>query len=194
MTAKQINKLILLLEEKGIEFDKGLSEFELGGIEKEFAIIFPADLKILLKTKLPVSNGFVHWRYGLNSTKGKIEIEQRLGRPLRGMLFDIKGNNFWLQEWGNKPPDFAEQKEIATTKLKNSPILIPIYSHRYIPSEPQEIGNPIFSIYQTDIIYYGFDLADYLSKEFNLKLAEDFGEATEPKEIEFWSKLVELNV
>ncbi len=47
------------------------------------------------------------------------------------------------------------------------PKLIPIYSHRYIPSSLNEIGNPVYSVHQTDIIYYGKDLWDYFNIAFN---------------------------
>ena len=193
MTNRQIEKLVLLLEKKGVELDKGLSESELTEVEKEFDFNFPEDLRTFLQIKLPVSNGFVHWRYGLNSKKGKRAIRERLDWPLEGMLFDIKENNFWLKEWGIKPIEFEEQKIIASTNFLKSPKLIPIYSHRYIPSKPKEMGNPIFSVYQMDIIYYGFDLADYLVNEFTITLTKDFGKIKEPKHIEFWSKMVEMN-
>jgi hypothetical protein len=50
-----------------------------------------------------------------------------------------------------------------------------------------EIGNPVFSIWQTDIVYYGYDLVDYLAEEFNLKLPPNFGEIEYYKPIRFWS-------
>ena len=37
-----------------------------------------------------------------------------------------------------------------------------------MPDRPQLNGNPIFSIHQTDMIYYGFDLDDYFRHEFDL--------------------------
>jgi hypothetical protein len=35
-----------------------------------------------------------------------------------------------------------------------------------LAAEPCRPGNPVFSIVQTDIIYYGADLAHYLVNEF----------------------------
>jgi hypothetical protein len=37
---------------------------------------------------------------------------------------------------------------------------------RYLPSEPLLGGNPVFSVHQTDIIFYGCDLRDYVWNEF----------------------------
>ena len=193
MNQKQVNRIIKLLKEKGISFDSGLTDIELEKIQNDFKINFPSDLKLLLQTELPVSSGFVHWRYGINSEKGKQEIENRLNWPLKGMLFDIKNNSFWLDKWGTKPSDFKDQKKIAEDELIKQPKLIPIYSHKYLSSEPSEVANPIFSVYQMDIIHYGKDLMDYFSNEFGIELPVSFGTINTPKRIRFWSDMIDLN-
>jgi len=104
------------------------------------------------------------------------------------MLFDIENNAFWDENWGEKPEIFERQKEIATENFKKYPKLIPIYSNRYIPSKPHETGNPILSVHQMDIIYYGFDLATYFRNEFHLRLPDNFEIPQSPKYIEFWSE------
>src|SRR5207245_1362409 len=45
--------------------------------------------------------------------------------------------------------------------------LIPVCSQRYLPDDPPLAGNPVFSIYQTDIIIYGRNLWDYFRHEFD---------------------------
>jgi hypothetical protein len=45
-------------------------------------------------------------------------------------------------------------------------VLVPVYVHRMMPDRPRASGNPIFSVHQTDIIYYGTDLRDDLIHEF----------------------------
>ena len=84
---------------------------------------------------------------------------------------------------------------IAKQAIDQAPKLIPILGHRYIPDSPQESGNPIFSVYQTDIICYGRDLEEYLGNEFGYYF---FGQGryqiTKPvRSIAFWSYLVDLN-
>jgi hypothetical protein len=72
--------------------------------------------------------------------------------------------------------------------------LIPICSHRYIPAAPHEAGNPVFSVHQTDIIYYGADLMDYLQNEFNFYFGRTgYAITGSPKRIPFWSELTEMN-
>lgn len=43
----------------------------------------------------------------------------------------------------------------------------PRLGHRYLPAGRGTYGHPVLSIYQTDIIVYGTDLADYISCEFD---------------------------
>jgi hypothetical protein len=53
-----------------------------------------------------------------------------------------------------------------------------------MPDKPHLPGNPVFSVHQTDIIHYGFDLADYLRHEFDLSGREPWPEEVRP--IRFW--------
>jgi hypothetical protein len=45
--------------------------------------------------------------------------------------------------------------------------MIPVYAHRYLPAGRGTYGHPVLSIWQTDIIVYGTDLADYIDHEFS---------------------------
>jgi hypothetical protein len=56
---------------------------------------------------------------------------------------------------------------VAKSEMSAVPALAPLYSHRYVPTEPPEAGNPILSCYQTDIIYYGTDLLNWFDREFH---------------------------
>jgi hypothetical protein len=47
-----------------------------------------------------------------------------------------------------------------------APRLIPVFGHRYLLAEPCQTGNPVLSIYQTDVVVYGADLRCYLLAEF----------------------------
>lgn len=113
-----------------------------------------------------------------------------LGR-LRGLLFDIEENGLWWAEWGNRPNAAEERTEVLTQVLSHAPKLIPIFGHRYLPATPSQAGNPVFSVYQSDVIHYGADLADYLDREENGWEAQPWPEV---REIDFWSELVRRNV
>ena len=82
------------------------------------------------------------------------------------MAFDIENNVFWIDEWGTRPDNISDAIEVARKHVVGAPKLIPVYSHRYIPTDPCAAGNPVFSVQQTDIIYYGQNLWDYIEQEF----------------------------
>jgi hypothetical protein len=77
---------------------------------------------------------------------------------------------------------------IVTDALARAPRLIPICAHRYMPDSPVQEGNPVFSVWQTDIICYGTDLSRYLACEFKALTPEE-AVAGSPRTIPFWSAL-----
>jgi hypothetical protein len=170
----------------GVLFDAGLTAAEFTAIEREYGFRFPPDLREFLSYALPVSKGWVDWRRA-----SRAQIMDRLGWPLHSMCFDIEHNVFWLDSWGEKPAELSDAFSIARAAVAAAPRLIPIYSHRYLPESPCEAGNPVFSVYQTDIIYYGLDLFDYLQNEFSHSFGRERRALNDQaRHIEFWSDLV----
>ena len=107
------------------------------------------------------------------------------------MCFDVEHNSFWLTAWGPRPDSLENAQARAREAVRSAPFLIPIFCHRYLPAWPCEAANPVFSVYQTDIIYYGFDLPSYLFAEFGVP--NPFPVPAKPREVEFWSELERLN-
>jgi hypothetical protein len=185
-----------MLEQAGVNFESGLTAGEVQQIESRFSFAFPPDYRAFLMHSLPVSDQFVNWRNTEEKWRNTEEtkIHHRLAWPLEGICFDIEYNAFWLPEWGQRPKELQDAFAIAREAVAQAPVLIPIYSHRYIPALPAEAGNPIFSVYQTDIIYYGRDLSEYIENEFAQAFGKDYARLSEPiRPITFWSHLVELN-
>ena len=189
MKHAQTIEIIRKLKAKKVKFEHGLSDEEVQQIENKFNLRFPPDLQYFLQKELPISNGFVNWRLGLQSKIEAMDIRKRIDWPFSGIVFDIEHNAFWMEEWGEKSNDLNENIMVAEIYYETYPKMIPIYSHRYIPSEPHKTGNPVFSIYQTDIIYYGYDLAHYFAHEFRFELSDKFPTIDEPRYIEFWSDI-----
>ncbi|MBS0478479.1 MAG: hypothetical protein JSR79_04180, partial [Proteobacteria bacterium] len=136
----------------------GYTAGELDTAQETFDLKFPPDLIELLRDRRPL-HGY-DWRTDYEA------IRAILRWPLEGMLFDIENNMFWLSEWGDRPARESERAEVAAAAVANAPKLIPLIGHRLLPTEPCEAGNPVFSIYQTDIIYYGANLTHYFDNEF----------------------------
>lgn len=175
------------LELAGVEFAPGLTSAEFSWVEQTYQITFPPDLRAFLAFARPVGNDWPDWRAETDPY-----IVDRLSWPYEGICFDIEHNGFWLDEWGTRPDCLTDAFAIAKLKVDAAPKLIPIYSHRYLPATPDQAGNPVFSVYQTDIIYYGEDLGQYLVHEF-ISPASIYWDPAPPVQIEFWSGLVERN-
>jgi hypothetical protein len=86
------------------------------------------------------------------------------------------------------PPTHMSEQKFCKRLSITPPQLVPLVGHRYIPSEPSEAGNPVFSIHQSDVIYYGVDLAHYFERELGASSRPIAGPI---KHIRFWSDLVE---
>ncbi len=178
------------LERAGVVFQPGLTGLEVQQIEQRYAFRFPPDYRAFLMHALPISHHFINWRNAAENF-----ILDKLAWPSDGICFDIEHNHFWLETWGARPAQLAEALAIARQAIHSAPTLIPIAGHRYIPDQPSTAGNPVFSVYQTDIIYYGQTLFEYFENEFGYYFfGQDRYQITEPiKPIAFWSYLVDLN-
>ena len=177
------SKLIDTLKIHGVTFSEPLSERETVAVEGLFGFSFPLDLREFLQTAMPTGKHFPDWR-----VCDETLIRDWLNRPREGVLFDVEHNKFWLSEWGDRPTELTDAHAIVNGLIDDAPMLIPIFMHRMMPSEPLDAGNPVFSVHQTDIIAYGTDLADYLIHEFTFTESEKF-DWTLPenvRSIRFW--------
>ncbi len=181
-----LKKIKSKLRNARVTFDIGLSDVEIEDIEKKFGFKFPPDLREFLSFSLPTSDGWINWRDDNDDS-----IQERLNWPFEGICFDIENNEFWLDAWGNRPGALDECYRIARNAIDRAPILIPIYSHRYIPDKPCATGNPVFSVYQTDIILFGSNLENYFRNEFHRGFGRDgYQYDGSARNIDFWSELV----
>ena len=157
---------------------EGYTRDELDLAQETFGLTFPPDLIDLFLERRPTQGW--DWR-----SDGK-KIRGMLAWPLDSLLFDVENNDLWWPQWGERPVTAATRAEVLRDVVNQAPKLVPLVSHRYLPCEPHEAGNPVFSIYGSDVIYYGADLADYFEREF----ASERGPIVGPvKQIRFWSEL-----
>ncbi|MFN0053787.1 MAG: hypothetical protein ACKV0T_16530 [Planctomycetales bacterium] len=167
------------LEQLGLQFGPGLTDTEVSRVERQYGFRFPPDLREFVQAALPCGDKFPDWRSGDDSV-----LRDWLNLPREGVLFDIEHNGFWLPEWGPRSKTLAEALRTADEMISAAPKLIPVHLHRMMPDEPRSPGNPVFSVHQTDIICYGFDLADFLRHEFKLPHREPWPGHIRP--IRFW--------
>ena len=172
---------------KSIDLEPGLTEEELQRVEQAFGFRFPPDLRAVLQFMLPVSEGFPHWR-----DEKVQDLIEWFDVPAEGIAYDVEENDFWPEAWGERPEDIDDAIEDARRHVAQAPILVPIFSHRFIPARPEEAGNPVFSVVESDVIVFGNDLPGYFHAEFDAPLPPDAAQI--PKRVEFWSELVELEL
>ncbi len=178
--SKDWSELIALLEGAGVMFAPGLTDGEVSRAEERYDFCFPPDLREFLQTAFPKHFPFANWR-----SEDEEPIRESMSLPLHGIMFDVELNEFWLPEWGPRPPRLEDARLIVEEKVSLAPRLIPIYAHRMMPDRPSTTGNPVLSVHQTDIIYYGFDLDDYLRHEFNLSGRKEW--PAEVRAVDFWN-------
>ena len=183
MNDKLLTELIEELKNKGVEFDNGLSATEIDHIEQVLCSQVPAELRQLLTSALPVSlngrtHGFHDWR---NNTEAVLETAQKYIED--GFVFDIE-HGYWNSTFGKKPNDLEAAKQQALAAIRELPRLMPVYTHRYMPTKPHE-GGAVISVRQaTDTVYYGYSFVDYLQKEFEFEVTKDV--PASPPDIPFW--------
>lgn len=159
----------------------GLSPREFNAVEEQLGFRLPEDFRFLFGNLQDPGRVFFPW-----SNFKKDDYDGLIDWVWRGIAFDIE-HGLWLDRWGKRPAGLIDAQEVAKTDFDTWPRLLPIFGHRFLAAEPCRDGNPIFSIKQTDIIYYGSDLAHYLGNEF-LANPRSNGPV---QQIEVWSDFAE---
>ncbi|WP_411771324.1 hypothetical protein [Streptomyces gramineus] len=176
-------------------FEPGLTDAEFSRIERECGFEFADDHRSFLAAGLPVnippedgqtwSRPWPDWRSGDSDS-----LREQLAWPVEGVLLDVEHHTFWYEGWGERPVDATAARETARHHLAEAPVLVPVYAHRFLPAGRGSFGHPVLSMWQTDIIYYGLDLSDYMHQEFDDARGE-IDESWNPQAtVPFWRDLL----
>ena len=162
-----------------VRWERGYTQAELDDAQEKFGLLFPADLVSLLRDRRPFDG---------HDWTDEVAIRRALEWPIEGLLHSVGSGFIWRSEWGEMPADPDARKDVARPVILDAPKLIPLRSHKYLPEVPREPGNPVLSVFYSDVIYYGTDLADYFEREFSERPCVPRPDET--KHIPFWSDLV----
>lgn len=174
-----------LARSDGVQIEPPLTDAEFARIEDMFGFEFADDHRAFLATGLPVGERWPDWRAGPAA-----QLARTLKWPVNGVLFDVEHNAFWDPGWGERPAELATALQVARSELGRVPQLVPVYAHRYLPAGAGTFGHPVLSVYQTDIVRYGANLADYLSREFDSRPGT-WQPVSANSTVSFWSALLE---
>jgi hypothetical protein len=177
---------ISALRGRDVRVRDGLSAVELDAAEARYGFQFPPDLRSFLSVALPSGDRFPDWR-DLRSTA----LADQMVWPVEGIEFDIEHSGFWWPQWGPRPAELSAALRRARECLATVPKLIPLRGHRYLPAEPCLSGNPVLSVHQTDVIYYGRDLETWILHEFGGGVSYEQAIDGSMTAIPFWSALIE---
>lgn len=209
--------------QRGTRWLGGLSEAQIEEIERRWSLHFPPDYRLFLRVLHAVDRpkrGAKYTEYVEGGEPSHLvpnekpsfynwltdaeALQQAFDWLVEGLQFDVEYNGLWLPSWGAMPSRLATQRARVRKLVAAAPRLIPIIGHRYLLAEPCQAGNPVFSIYQSDIIVYGPDLRSYFLFEFADLLGIDWQEteriAREQRASEetyaaipFWGELYRYN-
>lgn len=152
--------LVRRLAEVGVTFERGLSSSALNELAHRIGMPIPPDLREFWATAWPVGKGWWDWR---RTEWSRAKTNERITAEL---MFHVESGDTWLKSWGERPKRKAEARELVLAWVANGPALVPLYSHRFAVCEPALPDTPVLSIYNSDWIYYGWNLASYLEHEF----------------------------
>jgi hypothetical protein len=163
----------------------GLTEDQIDQIERTWALAFPPDYRLFLRRLHAVDQpmrGATYEHYDKLTGKSShapyerpafcnwlTDTEELRGQFAwlhEGLEFEVEHNDQWPKGWGPKPVTLDAQKQRVRELVAAAPRLIPVFAHRYLVASPNRAGNPVLSVYQSDIVVYGYDLRSYLLFEF----------------------------
>jgi hypothetical protein len=172
-----------LFKSAGMPLGPGLTGDQLLQIEADFGFTFDKDHRELLSLATPLFDAWPNWLGGMTE-----QMQRALAWPIDGVLWDAHHNDFWPKAWGRKPKNASELDAAILKQLAHVPRLIPLLGHRFMAAGPSQGSAPVFSVYQTDVVYYGENLPSYVAHELGIPKGYATGIH---RKIPFWSNLAE---
>ena len=165
----------------GTRWRGGLTESEIAWAERRYGLDFPPDYRrflATLHTPDPEQVGAAYEGQTLVPTTGRLmydwtgpsePIRTALEWPVYGLVRSIEADDWWHSTWGERPETATERARVVRRLVEQGPPLIPVCGHRYLVGAPLGDGNPILSIYGSDVIVYADDLGSFLAHELALR-------------------------
>jgi hypothetical protein len=172
------------LADRGVTIAPALTDRDIAAIGSAFRIEVPPEYALLLSAGTPASERWTNWHSDIDV------VARDAHRWLeRAFSFDIEHNAYWHPLFGQRPDSTTEAISMAMAYLATAPALIPVYGHRFLTTGPPP--RAVLSVWQAgDSIVYGYDLADYLAREFDVP--RPGWAASSPPPVPVWDELFDL--
>ena len=166
---------------------KEVDDATLDEIEEIYGFKFPRSLRNFYLDGIPYAENdpyrFPKW---WDTSPENVEfIKKRMRKPFDMLERDIRENDFWIENYWGKRPEGEALSDRLFLLFDTSPVLIPIYCHRYMAVIDEE-DSPVISAHGEDTIYYGRSWQEYLDCEFSNTPSEAPDQA-----IPLWSGIID---
>ena len=166
--------------QRGTRWTSPLSAAQIADAEHRWGLTFPPDyarfLAALHTTDLPLICTWVdeHGNLALgeratftNWLGDAAVVRTAVEWPLESLLAEVEQERVWMRSWGRRPRATSARRARVTDLYQDAPTLIPIVGNRYlVAADGTTEGNPIVSVWESDIIAWAPDLASFLRLEF----------------------------
>jgi hypothetical protein len=152
-----------------------MADDEVAEAEARFGLVFPPDYRLFLQTlhttdpeRVRFEDGKIRERVGRpfhDWTGHRDLIDKAMAWPVEGLLWSIEADHSWTSRWGERPLSREGRAELITRLSTEGAPLIPLMGHRYLVGSPLASGNPVLSIYGSDVIVYSPTFGDWLVEE-----------------------------
>ncbi|WP_050043934.1 hypothetical protein [Bradyrhizobium sp. LTSPM299] len=86
-----------------VQWTKGYSQAELDSAQHRFGLVFPPDLRTLLREKRPVEG---------HDWTDEAAMRRAIDRPVDGLLDSVERGALWWPEWGQRPVTKPAREQI----------------------------------------------------------------------------------
>jgi hypothetical protein len=161
----------------GTKWRGGLTESQIDDVQRQYGLVFPRDYRrflLTLHTPDPDQIGAFYQGHTLVPETGRsvydwtgdpAPIRKALAWPLEGLLWSVEADDSWHPNWGERPESPSGRAATVRQLVEAGPPLIPVLGHRYLVGAPLDEGNPVLSIYGSDVIVYSDDLESCLAMD-----------------------------
>jgi hypothetical protein len=172
--------------QSGTRWRGGMMDAEVTKAEERYGLTFPPDYRLFLQTlhttdpeRVRYVDGTIHAQFGrpFHDWQGdRAPIDEALAWPLDGLLWSIEADDSWSSTCGDRPTTPEGRAARVRELAAGGPPLIPLMGHRYLVGEPLEAGNPVLSIYGSDVIVYAPTFGTWLVAELGQMVASSLRE------------------